>query len=76
MVIAYTTIYTPLLSSERKPNVHSGVWGGGNRNAPERNRAMLVIRRTDTGGLRVSDGRRTDTPPTVDQARRVVTGWG
>ncbi|HEV2736788.1 MAG TPA: hypothetical protein VGV85_18250, partial [Longimicrobiaceae bacterium] len=37
---------------------------------------MLVIRRTDTGGLRVSDGRRTDTAATEEHARRVVTGWG
>jgi len=37
---------------------------------------MLVIRRTDTGGLRVSDGRRTDTAATEEHARRVVTAWG
>lgn len=37
---------------------------------------MLVIRRTDTGALRMSDGRRTDTAATEDQARRVVTAWG
>ncbi len=37
---------------------------------------MLVIRRTDSGGLRLSDGRRTDTAGTEEQARRLVTSWG
>ncbi|HEV2148469.1 MAG TPA: hypothetical protein VGR37_13790, partial [Longimicrobiaceae bacterium] len=37
---------------------------------------MLVIRRTESGSLRFSDGRRTDTAATEEQARRAVTAWG
>ncbi|HEX7240357.1 MAG TPA: hypothetical protein VF263_08840 [Longimicrobiaceae bacterium] len=37
---------------------------------------MLVIRRTEGGGLRLTDRKRTETVPGEEQARRTLTSWG